>query len=314
MGKQPEKVIVSYLIVRYNALEEVRSCLNSILGQEGPGGREVILVDNASPEGGQRRLAAEFPEVRFFNNKVNVGFARAVNQAAQKAEGDYLFLFNPDSFFIAGNPAERVLVDWLAEHPRAAAAGPMLINSDGTLQTSAYAFPTVLQTAAHLSGIKRLLPLGLVRGRAPGWLASRFGQLDSHQRAKVVDYCTGAALMVRREAWSEVGGLDERFFLYYEEKDLCLKLKKTGYQVHFVPQARIGHHIGASSETVPEIARLARYQSMLDYFAKNKPGQLPVIKLMLTSAATAKHLLTALGGAREEARTWRKVARLKENG
>jgi len=300
---------ISAIIVLYNALEEVRACLASLPASREEG-LEVIVVDNASPQGGVGALAKEFPGIRLVENRRNLGFARAVNQAADLARGDFLLLLNPDTTFLPGNDAPRIMAAWLAQRPRAGAAGPRLLNPDGSLQTSAYRFPTLLQTAAHLLGLKRLIPTEVIRSRGPAWLGRWFGQFDRHDSARPVDYCTGAALMIKRSVWEKIGGLDERFFLYYEEKDFCLQLHRAGYQVWLLPQARIGHRIGASSETLPEVARLARYESMLAYFAKNEYGKLPILKAMLLQAAAVRHARAALAGRREEAATWRKVARL----
>ena len=297
-------------MVRYNALAEVRSGLDSLLALGGEG-LEIILVDNASPEGGVEVLEREYPSVTLIKNSENVGFARAVNQAAGVATGRLLFLFNPDSYLIPGNPAVEILADRLEADPAMGAAGPRLVNPDGSLQTSAYAFPTLFQSAGHLLGLKKIVPLSLLHWLAPAALKKRFGQLSDHQSERPVDYCTGAALMVKTQAWQEVDGLDERFFLYYEEKDLCLRLRRRGYSTWLIPQARVGHRIGASSDTAPETARLARYQSMLDYFAKNLRGKLPILVLMLRAAAAWKNLWFSLRGREGEAALWRRIGRLK---
>ena len=301
--------LISVIIVRYNALEEVRACLDSLLAQGGVG-MEIILVDNASPEGGVEILEAGYPSVLLIRNKDNLGFAKAVNQAARIASGRFLFLLNPDTFLLPDNPAPEILARELEENPAMGAAGPRLVNPNGSLQTSAYDFPTLFQSAGHLLGLKRIIPLGLAKKLAPSFLRKKFGQLDDHTQARQVDYCTGAALMVKKVAWDRSGGLDERFFLYYEEKDLCLRLKRLGWQTWLIPMAQVGHCIGASSDTAQEIARLARYQSMLDYFSKNLSGKLPLLIIMLKAAAAWQNLRWSLRGRPDEAAIWRKVGRL----
>ncbi len=298
---------ISVVIVLYNALEAAGKCLASLEGR----GLEVIVVDNASTEGGLEALAARFPEVRLIRNRVNVGFARAVNQAVERSGGAYVFLLNPDTWLM--NDAPAILADWLEAHPRAAGAGPRLRNPDGSLQTSTYRFPTLFQSAAHLFWLKKLMPVDRLRGRLPGWLGRRFGQMDPHDRARVVDYCTGAALMIRRTAWDRLGGLDERFFLYYEEKDFCLRARGAGGDIWFVPQAEVAHHIGASSDTAPETALMARYRSMLLYFAKHQPHRLTALRWLLKAGAAFRHGLLALGGCGREARAWRQVYRLTKD-
>lgn len=301
---------ISVLIVRYNALPEVRACLDSLLAQGGEE-LEIIVVDNASPEGGAEQLALDYPSVHLIINEANIGFARAVNQAAETASGEFLFLFNPDSYLLPDNRAALILADRLEVDPKIGAAGPCLVNPDGSLQTSAYAFPTLIQSAGHLFKLKRFVPLSFLRKLSLPFLKQRFGQLDDHRSEHRVDYCTGAALMIKREAWQKAGGLDKRFFLYYEEKDFCLRLDKLGFQTWLIPQAQVGHRIGASSETAPEIAHLARYQSMLDYFAKNLSGKLPMLKILLRASASWKIIRCSLSGRKAEADLWQKVGRLR---
>ncbi|MBW2618186.1 MAG: glycosyltransferase family 2 protein, partial [Deltaproteobacteria bacterium] len=250
----PARPRVSVLIVVYNAIAEAQDCLAS-LAERTSSPIETIVVDNASPQGGAEGLARLFPQIRLIQNQENVGFARAVNQAAEASRGEYLLLLNPDARLL--NDAVKLLADWLDTHPQAGLAGPRLVNPDGSLQTSTYCFPSLAQSAAHLFLLKKLLPLSLLRRLAPAWLGRRVGQLSRHDRPQPVDYCTGAALMLRRRVWEELGGLDERFFLYYEEKDLSLRAVRAGWQTWFVPAARVGHAIGASAETAPQAAALA---------------------------------------------------------
>ena len=305
----PAGTRLSLIVVVYNAFEATERCLASVF-EKTADSKEVIVVDNASPQNGFERLASRFPEARFIRNQANRGFAAAVNQAAALSSGRHFFLLNPDSYLI--NDAPRILADWLDEHPRAGLAGPRLINPDGSLQTSTYAFPTLLQSAAHLFRIKSLLPIERLRGRTPAWLAGRIGQFSAHDRAQTVNYCTGAALMVRRDLFERLGGLDERFFLYYEEKDFSLRAWQAGFETWLIPDALVGHSIGASSETAGELPVLARYRSMLAYFAKHHPGRLAWLRGLLGAGAIWRHGLSTLGARREEARLWRKVYRLSQ--
>jgi len=298
-------------IVLYNSGATIGRCLNSLYQRCGEP-LEVVVVDNASLQGGLTGLAREFPRARFIFNRRNLGFARAVNQAAAQAGGEFIFLLNPDCELV--NDAPGLLADFLEERPGAAVAGPRLVNPDGSLQTSAYRFPTLAQTAAHLFRVKEALPLARLRRIAPAWLAGRVGQFNPHDRAQEVDYCTGAALMIRQPVFERLGGLDERFFLYYEEKDFCLRVRRAGLSVWLAPEAVVRHDIGVSSESVPELAALARYRSLLAYFAKHQPGRLAALKVLLGAGAAFRHGLSGLAGRGEEARTWRRVFALARGG
>lgn len=295
---------ISVIIVLYNALDRAERCLESLAPQAGPE-LEVVAVDNASTEPGLERLAERFGWLRLIRNSGNTGFARAVNQAARVARGDYLLLLNPDCLVPESVPAR--LADWLDAHPSAGLAGPRLANSDGSLQTSAYAFPSLLQTAVHMFDLKRLLPLAALRRLAPAGLGRRIGQLDRHQSDRPVDYLTGAAVMIRRTVWDSLDGLDERFFLYYEEIDFCLRAQKAGWSTWLLPRLEVGHHIGASSDTAPRIATLARYDSLIAYFHKHRPAADWLVRGLVRTGAAWRHGLAGLRGAGEEARTWRLV-------
>ena len=238
-------------------------------------------------------------------NQTNLGFAKAVNQGAARAKGDYIFLVNPDCFLT--ERAVQDLVDWLEANPEAGLVGPKLINHDHSLQTSTYRFPTLIQSAAHFFLVKKLLPLEAIRKLGPAWLADRFGQFKSHDRPERVDYCTGAALLIRRSVWQALNGLDEEFFLYYEEKDLCLRAAELGWATWFNPAAVVGHHIGASSETAPEIAVMARYRSMMVYFAKHQPNRLSRLRMLVKVGALFRRSLARLRGRATEAEVWGRV-------
>lgn len=294
---------ISVIIVLYNALAEARKCLEGLAA--GNEDLETVVVDNASTEPGLEGLAADFPTIRLIRNRANLGFAKAVNQAARLATGRYLLLLNPDCLVPPGAPQK--LADRLAGDFRAGIAGPRLINPDGSLQTSAYAFPSLIQTAAHLSGFKRFLPLAALRRLAPAGLGRFIGQVDRHQEARPVDYLTGAALMIKRQVWEALEGLDERFFLYYEEIDFCLRARRAGWQTWFDPTVEIFHAIGASSETVKRIATLARYRSLADYFAKHRPNRTGLVRLLIQTGAAWRHGLAGLGDNRAEAALWREV-------
>lgn len=298
---------VSAVVVRYNALSETLACLASLTdpANQPVGGMEVIVVDNASPEGGLNRLQEDFPQVEVIANQANLGFAKAVNQGAARARGDYIFLVNPDCFLT--ERAVQDLVDWLEANPEAGLVGPRLINHDRSLQTSTYRFPTLTQSAANLFLFKKLIPVAAVRRLSPVWLADRFGQFRSHDRPERVDYCTGAALLIRRSVWQILQGLDEDFFLYYEEKDLCLRAAELGWATWFNPTAVVGHHIGASSETVPEIAVLARYRSMMVYFAKHQPNRLNKLRMLVKVGALFRRSLARMRGRAAEAEVWCRV-------
>lgn len=220
---------VSVILVTYNAWEHVRRCLERLPWLRWPGAWEAILVDNASQEPIPTLVREHFPWVRLLVNRENRGFAAAVNQALEVAEGRFLWLLNPDT-----KPAEDVpwrLVEALRADPQRGMAGAVLLNPDGTWQWTWGYVPwigSMLLDVAHL----RPLPSSASPPPPLEWMPS--------------ETLHGACLMARREMMEEIGGLDEGFFLYFEEADWCLRAWRAGWEVGVVPKAQVVHHGGAS--------------------------------------------------------------------
>ena len=257
---------LSVIIVNYNAGPLLEVCLASIQRFGGDLALEVLVVDNASADGSLEALR-RFPQVRLIPNRDNRGFAAAVNQGLAAAAGRYFLLLNPDTEVVSR--VFRALVAFAEAHPDAGVVGPRLRNPDGSLQTSAYRFPTLFQAAGTVLRLQRLVPVSFLRARLGWWLGRYFGQLDPHVTARPVDYVTGACMLIRREVVERIGGFDPRFFLYFEEKDFCLRAGQAGWRVWFDPAAEVVHHIGGSSGDRPEITVLERMRSMRSFYDKH---------------------------------------------
>jgi len=231
---------VSVVVVSYNTRDLLAECLHSVAAsaQDSALAVETFVVDNASRDGSAAMVAAGFPDVTLLANTENVGFARACNQALRRARGRHVLLLNPDA---ALQPATLArLVDCLDRHPERAFCGPRLVNADSSHQPSARRFPTVWTTAFAMLGLAARHPgsrhaLDLHAGHAPH---------DSFP----VDWLTGACLLLRRSALDEVGLLDESFFLYYEELDLCRRLAAAGWSGSYLGDVSARHAGGASVE------------------------------------------------------------------
>jgi N-acetylglucosaminyl-diphospho-decaprenol L-rhamnosyltransferase len=226
---------VSVIVVNWNTCDLLAQCLASILDTRDTLDVEVLVVDNASSDGSQAMVRSRFPGVQLFENRENVGFARANNQAMALSRGRYALMINSDA--IARPGAIQALVSLADTEPRAGIVGAQLLNPDGSFQASHSPFPTLWQEFLILTGLGRVL-----RGR---WYPSR-GPMED-KGPQVVDYVEGACLLVRRQASEEVGGLDEGYFMYAEEVDWCYAMKQRGWQVWYQPDARIIHYGGASS-------------------------------------------------------------------
>ena len=273
-----QPVDLSVIIVNWNARDRLAECLASIEQQAGGLSPETWVVDNGSTDGSAELVERRFPCVKLLVNQENLGYARANNQALRRAQGRYLLLLNPDTVIL--DDALTAMIDFLEVHSDVGAVGCRLVNPDGSLQTSSYSFPTLFTILVSAYGLKRVLPLKLLRRTFPGQaLGGHFGQLSRHDQVRSVDFVTGACMMVRREAMEHVGLLDENFFLYAEEIDWCRRIKGAGWGVYFTPQGQVIHHIGQSSRQSGEALALL-YRSRCYYFRKHH-GQLGLFLLRL---------------------------------
>jgi GT2 family glycosyltransferase len=277
---------LSIVIVSWNTRDLLRRCLASVRAEIAPFPAmptAIIVVDNASSDGTGAMVREEFPEVVVLENERNTGFAAANNQGIRCAHGDLILLLNPDTEFHPG--ALGALVRFMETTPKAGAAGACLVNADGSLQRSAYPMPTLgreIWRLFHLDRLWRLTSYPL-ETMDPG-------------RAHAVDVAQGASLMLRRRALEDVGPLDEDYFMYTEEVDLCFRLKRAGWGVHWLPAAKVLHWGGQSTRQLRAEMFIRLYESKVVFFRKNH-GPIAVVayKLVLALAALPRILLGWLG-------------------
>lgn len=226
MISKPE---VSVIIVNYNTADEIEKCLNSVLSSQlTVYGLEVIVVDNASTDN-SIEVVKKFPQVKLIQNKENLGFATANNTGAKQTKGELLLFLNPDTQILPNSI--KKLIQVARERKDAAVVAPKLLNLDGTRQNSVRNLPTIL---------KAIQEYFLAR-------ESTFSAFSPEaQYQKEVEAVVGAAMLIPKRVFNELGGFDEKYFLYYEDLDFCRKAKDKGYKVVFVPQAKIIHEIGVS--------------------------------------------------------------------
>jgi len=241
---------------------------------------EVLVVDNASTDGSVEMARERFPQVRLMANPRNVGFATANNQAIRQSMGRYVLLLNPDTEVRPG--AVEALVDFMEKNPLAGAAGARLLNPDGSLQYSCSPRPTLWREFLRLFHLPGVRPDGYYE----------MGDWDLSSPHKV-DVLLGACLMLRREALVQVGLLDEGFFMYSEEVDLCLRLQQAGWGLYWVPESQVVHYGGQSTRQAAAEMFLMLYGNKVRFFRKHYgPLKANIYKLVLATAALAR-----LGGA-----------------
>jgi len=281
--RNPQSAIrLSIIIVNWNTRNLLAQCLQSLYANPPDGEFEVWVVDNASTDGSVQMVREQFPQVRLIENSENAGFAWANNQAIRRSSGRHLLLLNPDTEIWPGAP--ETLVRFMEEYPQAGAAGARLLNPDGTLQESCHPFPTLGREVWRLFHLDALWPRA--RYEMTRW---------DLETPRPVDAVQGACVMLRREALEQVGLLDEDYFMYTEEVDLCYRLRRGGWRIYWAPQATVVHYGGQSTQQMPAEMFLRLYESKLFYFRKHHGRQAArAYKLILLAAAVARLLLSPL--------------------
>jgi len=230
---------LSVVTVSYNTRKLLRECLASVFSTLGSGLRfEVIAVDNASSDGSVAMIQDSFPAVRVLANSENVGFAAGSNQGIRESSGRYVILLNPDTVATDGALAEMERL--MEERSEVGAVGPSLLFPDGSFQHSAFTFPTLPMILLDFFPLNHRFLNSRLNGRYPrAW----------YEKGEpfAIDHPLGAALMVRRSVVDEVGLLDEGFFMYCEEIDWCMRIKRAGWTILCCPAAEIVHHVGQST-------------------------------------------------------------------
>lgn len=233
-----EQVDLTVAIVSWNTKKLLRACLQSVSRSSTEASVEIHIVDNASTDGSPEMVQAEFPGVRLILNEKNVGFARANNQSWREARGRYWMLLNSDTVVKTGTL--DALVKFMDAHPRAGLATAKLVNPDGTPQFCAQPEPGIGLTLLEAFRLHKLLPQR-TRGRV---LLSTYWSYDEPVR---LGWAWGTALIARREAVEEAGPLSEEFFMYGEDLEWCLRVRRKGWETWFCPDAEILHYGGQSS-------------------------------------------------------------------
>jgi GT2 family glycosyltransferase len=255
---------LSVSIVNTNSRELLLACLASLAGTEA----EIVVLDNASEDGSAAAVRERFPAVQVIAQAHRAGFGANHNAVIRSTTGRYVYVLNEDT--TADDWGLGVLTAYLNAHPRVAALGPRLVYPDGRVQASAWRFPTPLVSTLALATLGRL-GVTQSRGEAP----------------RPVDWVTGAAILLRREALDEVGLFDEDFFLYSEEVDLQARLRRAGWDVHYYPGVSVVHHESQFSAGIPERRINEMWRSRHRYWQKHHSSPGARIAALATGAQYA---------------------------
>jgi GT2 family glycosyltransferase len=279
--KKREVLPLDVVIVSYNSRNLLRDCLASL---ESEPFNQVIVVDNVSSDGSVGMVAQDFPWVRLIQNKKNDGYGAAANLAIASCSENYILLLNCDTLLQPGTL--QVLSNYLDQHQQVAIVGPALLNFDETRQASWYPFPAPLQVLRRETSLSKI-------GR---------DHLANHptDSPRAVPWVLGAALTIRRSAFESVGGFDEAFFMYYEEVDLCYRLKRSGWEIHFAPAAAVYHVGGASTRQQQTTMTIQLYKSLCRFYQQHYSGtQKNELRLVLSYLMLRNIILEILAGAQK---------------
>lgn len=246
------------------------------------------MVDNASSDGSPQMVKSDFPKVALLKNSKNLGFAAANNQALKKAKGEFLLLLNSDTEFIEDSLLK--MVSFMRQNKKIGIASCQLLDKRGLIQASGGFFPTLPRIFAWMFFLDDL-PLfsSLVKSFHPH-PPSFYLKQDWYEEKHHQDWVTGAFLMMRREVYEKVGGLDEKFFMYVEEMEFCYRAKKAGFKVFYTPETKI-IHLGGGSGTSKN-AIIGEFKGLKYFFQKHKKSwQIFLALVLLKAGAAIRYLL-----------------------
>ena len=252
---------LSIVIATYNSRQHLGTCLQSIAEHLAGVDYEVCVVDNASTDGTAAIAAAAGERVRVISNDRNLGFSAAVNAGLRSTSGPVVMWLNPDTKVVGGDA--RALLQHFEDEPSVGIIGPKVLNGDGTIQFSCRSFPTY-HTAIfnRYSLLTKLFPKNRFSSR---YLYSEW----DHQTLRDVEWVSGACLLHRRSLIDTIGELDERFFMYIEDIDFCLRATRSGWTVRYHPGLSVLHHIAGSSRQVPFRMVVELHKSIWRYYTKH---------------------------------------------
>jgi GT2 family glycosyltransferase len=286
---------LAIIIVSANDGSWLKPCLTTVLSHAGAASLEIVVVDNESSDGTRELVEASFPQVRVISSK-NRGFGHGNNRGLEATSARYALLLNPDTEVIDGTFGE--LVEMLDERPDVGLVGVKQITPDGVLFPTIRRFPSASRALGEALASERW-PLH------PAWAGERVLDRDAYEREYECDWTSGSFMLARREALLSAGFLDERFFIYAEEPDLCLRIKRAGWSVRHIPRMTILHHACKGGVRPRMIAQeaFARRQYAQKHFAK--PHQ-----ALYLGAIGARHLIrVAAAGNGAEAAIHRAAAK-----
>lgn len=301
MTNAAESPEISVVIVAWNAKRYLELCLNSLAEAPPRRSLEVFVVDNASGDGTSEMVENTYPWVKLIKSEENLGFSRGNNVAIRQCRGRYIALVNPDVIVFPG--CLDALADFLDENPKAGNVGPRVFNPDMSQQSTCRRFPTLWNNFCSATRLENIF-------KESRLFAGEHMFYFPHDRILQVDVIVGCFSMIRREAFDEVGLLDEGLFMYGDDVDWCRRARNAGWEVFFYPGARAIHDRGKTTAPYPVRFAVAQQRSVLRYWRKHhsRLGVLGIRGIMLFHHAL-RYATASVFGVSESRRTRNSVRR-----
>jgi GT2 family glycosyltransferase len=279
---------ISVVIVGWNAKHYLELCLESLAGAPPSRSMEVIVVDNASEDGSAEMIESRFPHVKLIRSSENLGFSKGNNVGIRQCQGRYIALVNPDVIVLPD--CLDNLADFLDQNPKVGNVGPRVLNPDMSLQSSCRRFPTLWNNFCSAAGLATAL-------KNSRFFAGEHMFYFRHDRTLPVDVLVGCFSMIRREAFDDIGLLDEDLFMYGDDVDWCRRCWKAGWQVVFFPGAKAVHDRGKITAPYPVRFAVAQQKSVLHYWRKHHGfwGEMGIKGIML-SHHLIRYVVTVVAG------------------
>ena len=271
---------ISILVVNWNTRDFLASCLNAIESTRNNLDLEIIVIDNASNDRSVEMVRENFPQVRLLENQQNVGFAKANNQGFEISRGDFILLINSDAILLEG--ALTALRQVMIANPQCGLVGAKLLYPNMNFQASFTDLPNLWQDFLIISGLGRVIYGSWYPSHGPE-------EKKGPQRG---GYVEGACMLVRREAYAEISGFDEGYFMYSEDVELCKTLHDRGWQVWYHPNANVIHIGGGSSQHRRPQREGDLYQSKVRFYQRHYAGwQTSLLKFQIYFFTITKNIL-----------------------
>lgn len=277
---------LSIIIVNYNVKEFLQNLIHSIEKASHNLSTEIIIVDNASDDGSIEFIQEKFPDIKLIINKTNLGFSKANNLGLKEAKGDFILLINPDT--IVSEDTFDVLINFLKENDDVGMVGCKILNPDGTLQLACRrSFPGPWVSFCKVVGLSTLFP------KSKLFAKYNLTYLDENKTYEV-DAISGSFMMIKREVYEKIGGLDESFFMYGEDLDWCYRTQKAGYKVYYVHSTQIIHYKGESTKR-SSIDETRFFYNAMHLFVKKHLSSSLLVGFILRSAILFREFFAFIG-------------------